>query len=131
MSVSELINGPRSKIALHIRKAHVEVDESKIRSSIDWIEQHPKKYSVRPNSFSSNALIFTSLTTFPINNLDLGYGTPVRCRLRRDITFGGTVVVLREPNGDGFEACISLSGDHIQKLEQDPEFKMFRSLAKL
>jgi len=127
-----LINGPRSKIALHMRKTLAEMDESKIRSSIDWIEQQPKKYNVRPSGFSSNDLILTSLVKFPVSNLDLGYGNPVKVRSRRDISFGGTAVIFKtSANDDGLDVYITLLNEHIQKLEQDPEFRMFQSLSKL
>ncbi|RIA78650.1 transferase family-domain-containing protein, partial [Glomus cerebriforme] len=49
MLVSELINGSQPNLALQIRKAIDKVNDSKIRSSIDWIEQQPNKSEIKLN----------------------------------------------------------------------------------
>jgi len=129
MLVSELINGSKSNVVLNIRKAVAEVDDLRIRSTIDWIEQHPNKHVVlsKFRAFYYKNLAVTSWFKFPMYDLDFGYGTPTKCRLYNDTKIDGVSAIIKTPADDGgLEVYISLITEHMQKLEQDPEFKMYQ-----
>ncbi|CAB4412309.1 unnamed protein product [Rhizophagus irregularis] len=59
------------------------------------------------------------------NYFDFGYGTPLRFSLRRGRNLDGIVILLGTKYDDGIQAYTSLIIEHMQKLEQDPEFKEF------
>ncbi|CAB5187078.1 uncharacterized protein OCT59_025193 [Rhizophagus irregularis] len=127
MLVSELINGSQPNLALQIRKAIDKVNDSKIRSSIDWIEQQPNKSEIKLNCnyYCGKDLVLTNWSKFSLYDLDFGYGTPLRFSLRRGRNLDGIVILLGTKYDDGIQAYTSLIIEHMQKLEQDPEFKEF------
>ena len=65
----------------------------------------------------------TNWSKFPVYELDFGYGTPVKFRCYPL----GVAVLLGTPADDGgIEMCINSLPEHMQNMEQDPEFKMFQ-----
>src|ERR1044072_2872082 len=103
MLVSDLINGSKSNIALNVRKAVEKVDDERIRSTLDWIEQHPNKHVIISTlrSFCGKDFVITSWAKFPMYALDFGYGTPIKCRLRNARDIDGFAAILETPVNDG------------------------------
>jgi hypothetical protein len=127
MLVSELINGTKSNLALSIRKKVEEVDDLRIRDTYDWIEQQPNKLSITTSLriFCGKDFALTNWAKFPMYDLDFGYGNPIKCRLQNGTHLDGVSSIIKTPNDDGLEVYISLINEHMKKLEQDPEFKMY------
>ncbi|KAF3431115.1 hypothetical protein FNV43_RR25845 [Rhamnella rubrinervis] len=67
---------------------------------------------------------FTSLCRFPIYEADFGWGKPTWVGSPA-LTFQNLVVFMDTKSGDGIEAYISLSKEHMAKLEADEEFLAF------
>ena len=127
MFVDELVNGPQSNVALQVRKAVTEMDDSKIRSSIDWIEQQPYKRGVRPKLqlYCGKDFAVTNWSKFPLYDLDFGDGAPFKFSMGRDKNLDGLAGILSTKSNGGIEIYLGLISEHMQKLEQDPEFKEF------
>jgi shikimate O-hydroxycinnamoyltransferase len=124
MLVSELIDGPQSNVALNVRRGHTEIDDSKARSLIDWIEQQPNKHKIITaiNDLNKNFFV-TNWSRFPIYKLDFGYGTPIKFRTQRNKSHPGSSIIIGTPADDGgLEVYVNLSSEHMKKLEQDHEF---------
>ncbi|CAG8797687.1 35524_t:CDS:1 [Gigaspora margarita] len=127
MVVSQLINGLPSSIALQIRKTVTDMNNSRIQSTIDWIEQQPDK-SLIIQRFLSNGkdLVVTNWSKCQEHNLiDFGDGTPIKQRLpvRRGMKVDGASVIFSAE--DGTDVYITLPTEKLEILEHDPEFKKF------
>ncbi|CAG8816918.1 39386_t:CDS:2, partial [Gigaspora margarita] len=125
MVVSQLINGSSSSVALQIRKAITDMNNSRIRSTIDWIEQQPDKSLIVPNFFfNSKDIVVTNWSKCQEHNLiDFGDGTPIKQRLKREMEKDGVSVVFSTENG--VDVYICLQNEIFEILEHDPEFKKF------
>ncbi|CAG8484808.1 15594_t:CDS:2 [Dentiscutata heterogama] len=127
MLVSQLINGSPSSVALQVRKAVTDMNESRIRSIIDWIEQQPDKSLVVASCMhNAEDLVLTNWAKFHKHDLiDFGDGTPIKQRMGRKFAANGLYIIFGVE--DGIEVYISLQTDKLEILEQDPEFKKFIS----
>ncbi|RIB13007.1 hypothetical protein C2G38_2199089 [Gigaspora rosea] len=126
MVVSQLINGLPSLVALQIRKTVTDMNNSRIQSTIDWIEQQPDK-SLIIQRFLSNGkdLVVTNWSKCQEQNLiNFGDGTSIKQRLlgRRSKVDGASVIFSAE---DGTDVYIILPTEKLEILEHDPEFKKF------
>ncbi|CAG8717171.1 31794_t:CDS:1 [Racocetra persica] len=125
MLVSQLINGLPSSVALQVRKAVADMNDSRIKSIIDWIEQQPDK-SLITASIAHNGEDFgiTSVLKFQkFNLIDFGDGTPIK--QRREFIEDGLYIIQNTETEDGIEVYFSLQTEKLKILEQDPEFKKF------
>ncbi|CAG8744531.1 24249_t:CDS:1 [Gigaspora rosea] len=125
MLVSQLINGSPSSVALQIRKAVTDMNDSRIRSIIDWIEQQPDKSLVSQSLlFNGKDFGITNWSKFQKHNLiNFGDGTPIKQRVMLEFASDGFYVI--SGTDDGIEICFSLQTEKFEILEQDPEFKKF------
>ncbi|CAG8792138.1 11356_t:CDS:2, partial [Gigaspora rosea] len=98
MVVSQLINSLPSSVALQIRKTVTDMNNSRIQSTIDWIEQQPD-ISLIIQRFLSNEIT--------------GAGSKVD---------GASVIFSAE---DGTDVYIILPTEKLEILEHDPKFKKF------
>ncbi|RIB02477.1 transferase [Gigaspora rosea] len=126
MVVSQLINGLPSSVALQIRKTVTDMNNSRIQSTIDWIEQQPDK-SLIIQRFLSNGkdLVVTNWSKCQEQNLiNFGDGTSIKQRLpgRGSKVDGASVIFSAE---DGTDIYIILPTEKLEILEHDPEFKKF------
>ncbi|CAG8844267.1 41329_t:CDS:2, partial [Gigaspora margarita] len=101
MLVSQLINDSPSTVALQVRKANTDMNNSLIRSKIDWIDQQSDKSLIMSSvSFSGNDLVITNLSKCQDNNLiDFGDGTPIKQRLRGEMKTDGVSVIFNTEDG--------------------------------
>ncbi|RIB20422.1 hypothetical protein C2G38_2035269 [Gigaspora rosea] len=119
MFVSQLINGSPSSVALQIRKAVTDMNDSRIRSLIDWLEQQSDKLTYR---IMYNEILLSNWSKFQKHNLiNFGDGTPIKQRYRREFARDGVFLILGTE--DGIEVYFSLQTETLEILEQDPEFK--------
>jgi len=110
-----------------MKKGHTEIDDAKVRSALDWLRQQPNISRIIPNINSKKDFLITNWSKFPIYTLDFGYGTPVKYRTQRKSYNAGTSIFIGTPvNDGGIEVYITLPSEHMQNLEQDPEFRMFQ-----
>ncbi|CAG8638949.1 3084_t:CDS:2, partial [Dentiscutata heterogama] len=99
MDVFQLINGTPSSVALQIRKAVTNMNNSHIRSIIDWIEQQPDKSLIMP-SFMLNDIAITNWSKLQKSNLiDFGDGTPIIQRMRREMESDGISIIIGVEDG--------------------------------
>ncbi|CAG8447073.1 14370_t:CDS:2 [Dentiscutata heterogama] len=101
MLVSQLINNQPCSVALQVRKAVTDMNESRIRSIIDWVEQQPdKSLVVRSIMYNGKDLGITNWTKINKHNLiDFGYGTPIKQRLDREYAVNGLYIILGVEEG--------------------------------
>lgn len=64
--------------------------------------------------------VFTSLSGYPTNNVDFGWGKPVWV-LVLPLPFKNMVTFLQSQNGDGIEAWINLKEEDMAEFQSDPE----------
>ncbi|CAG8445907.1 12223_t:CDS:1 [Cetraspora pellucida] len=127
MLVSQLINGPPSTVALQVRKAITNMNDSRIRSIIDWIEQQPDKSLITASIvYNGENFGITNVSKFQKYNLiDFGDGTPTKQRRNREFVLDGLYIVQSTETDDEIEVYFSLQTEKLEILEQDPEFKKF------
>ncbi|RIB07465.1 transferase [Gigaspora rosea] len=109
MLVSQLINGPPSSIALQVRKALTDTNESHIRSIIDWVEQQPDKSLIQFNAeYDGKYFGGSSWAKFQKHDLiDFGDGTPIKLRLLgKSAPPDGLYLIIGTE--DGVDVCLSL-----------------------
>ena len=110
-----------------MKKGHTEIDDTKLRSALDWLRQQPNISRVIPNINFKKDFFITNWSKFPMYSLDFGYGTPIKYRSLRESNYVGFAVLIGTPvNDGGIEVYITLPLEHMQNLEQDPEFRMFQ-----
>src|SRR5436305_5109311 len=119
MFVDELINGPQLNVALQVLKAVTEMNDSKIRSSLDWIEQQPNKRGIQSNLqfYCGKDFVITNWSKFPLYDLDFGDGTPLKFSMGRGRNLEGIAAILSTKSNGGIEIYIGLITEHMQKLE--------------
>ncbi|RIB13093.1 transferase family-domain-containing protein [Gigaspora rosea] len=126
MLVSQLINGSPSTIALQVRKANTDVNNSRVRTIIDLVEQQTDKSLIRPNMlFYEKSVMINNVSKLQKHYLlDFGDGTPIKLRLNReaDLNDGISMILYDE---DGVDVYICLLAEILENLENDPEFKKF------
>ncbi|CAG8575155.1 7810_t:CDS:1 [Dentiscutata heterogama] len=125
MLVSQLIDGSPSSAALQVRKAIKDMNDSRIRSIIDWVEQQPDK-SLISASVVCNGEDFgiANWSKFQKHNLiDFGDGPPIKQRCMPEYAIDGLYMILGVENG--VEVYVSLQTEKLKIMEQDPEFKKF------
>ncbi|CAG8647286.1 2919_t:CDS:2, partial [Dentiscutata heterogama] len=126
MLVSQLINGTPSSIAPQIRKAVTDVNESHIRSIIDWVEQQPDKSLIQVTAeYDGKYFGGSSWAKFQKHDLiDFGDGTPIKQRRPgKTPDLDGLFMILGAE--DGVDVYLTLQTEKLEILEQDPEFKKF------
>ncbi|RIB30354.1 transferase [Gigaspora rosea] len=123
--VSQLINGSPSSLALQIRKAVTDMNNIRMRSIIDWVEQQPDKSLVASNiTYNGEDFGITNWTNFQKHDLiNFGDGTPIKQRCGREFAVDGLYIILGIE--DGIEVYVSLQTEKLEILERDPEFKKF------
>ncbi|XP_023751830.2 acylsugar acyltransferase 3 [Lactuca sativa] len=67
--------------------------------------------------------IYTVINRFPTYGIDFGWGKPIK------VTVGGVVknliIMMNTPNGDGIETLLSLDGQDMKIIQNDPELLAF------
>ncbi|CAG8762418.1 16538_t:CDS:1 [Racocetra persica] len=127
MLVSQLINGSPSSVALQVRKAITDMNNSRMRSIINWVEQQPDKSLISESVlFNGEDFGITNVSKFQKHNLiDFGDGNPIKQRRCREFATDGFSIVLSTETDDGIEVYFSLQTEKLEIMEQDPEFKKF------
>ncbi|CAG8655947.1 9009_t:CDS:2 [Racocetra fulgida] len=127
MLVSQLINGSPSSVALQVRKAITEINDSHMRSIIDWVEQQPDKSLISECiMFNGEDFGITNVSKFQKYNLiDFGDGNPIKQRRRQEFALDGHYIVQSTETDDGIEVYFNLQTEKLEIMEQDPEFKKF------
>ncbi|CAG8847824.1 32123_t:CDS:2, partial [Gigaspora margarita] len=121
MLVSQLINGSPSSVALPIRKAVTDINNSRMRSIINWIEQQPDKSLVTASiMYNGEDFGITNWSKFQKHDLiNFGDGSPIKQRCGREFAVDGLYVILGIE--DGIEVYVSLQTEKLEILERDPE----------
>ncbi|CAG8800261.1 25633_t:CDS:2, partial [Gigaspora rosea] len=102
MLVSQLINGSPSTIALQVRKANTDVNNSRVRTIIDLLEQQTDKSLIRPNMlFYEKSVMINNVSKLQKHYLlDFGDGTPIKLRLNREADLNdGISMILYDEDG--------------------------------
>eukprot|EP01018_Ginkgo_biloba_P033388 Gb_10488 [translate_table: standard] len=110
-----------------IREAVGRMNESCIRSEIDWIESCGMPFPslrIETESFSGNDVCISSCWRYPVYETDFGEGKPVWVTSPIAVT-DGLVFLLPTSDGGGIEALVNLREDFMTKLEADNDFVSF------
>ncbi|CAG8773690.1 31090_t:CDS:2, partial [Racocetra persica] len=127
MLVSQLINGSPSSVALQVRKTVTDMNDSRMRSIINWVEQQPDKSLISASVlFNGEDFGLTNVSKFQKHNLiDFGDGNPIKQRRSREYTFDGLYIAQSTETDDGIDVFFSLQTEKLEIMEKDPEFKKF------
>jgi hypothetical protein len=112
-----------------VRDAVSRVDEIYAETLMDWIDAQPNKASIgmKLNSHQGPDLFMTTLSKFPVDAIDLGFGTahsvgPGRFKIPLD---GYALLCNYQNNGGGTFAFVSLLTEHMKRLLKHEPFMRF------
>eukprot|EP01116_Phalansterium_solitarium_P009750 TRINITY_DN2402_c0_g1_i3.p1 TRINITY_DN2402_c0_g1~~TRINITY_DN2402_c0_g1_i3.p1 ORF type:complete len:307 (+),score=61.66 TRINITY_DN2402_c0_g1_i3:767-1687(+) len=120
VTASELVGMPLGEVAWQVRCAVNRMDDEHLRSALNWVSAQANKSLIAPgfNCFLAPDFSASSWVTFPMYDVDFGFGKPTYATVP-NAKWDGFMVALPSRLGDGVEVLISLKTEHATELLKD------------